>query len=230
MGGDRGRASAVLGIALFIVASVFIYLMRNAIFNLARGAPAYLGIFIISFLGATSVIVPIPYVAVIFVLASIKNLNPLLIALSGGAGSGLGEFTGWVMGRFMNKTLEGTRYSRQIKVIMKFIRASKGRYVIPLLIFIFALTPLPDDLLFIVLGIIRYNLLHALIPCVLGKVVMMYLVAVFGRLVVVTGESVGLSTGTIILVTTVALVIALVIMLFIPWDKILEKYIGGGED
>ncbi len=230
MSDAKARISAVLGIIVFIVASVVIHEFRNTLFSLVNGVPAYIGIFLISFLGAVSVIVPIPYSAVIFVLAGLKNLNPLLTAIAGGAGSGLGEFTGWIMGRFMNKTLEGTKYSRQIKAIMKFIKTSKGKYIVPFLIFIFALTPLPDDLLFIVLGIIKYNLVYALIPCMIGKMVMMYLIAVFGKLVVITGESMGLSTGSIILITTVGLAIALLIMLFIPWDRILEKYIGGDEE
>ncbi len=227
MGVSKVRVSAVLGIASFIVISAVMYLMRNTLFGLIHGAPAYVSVFLISFIGAVSVIVPIPYTAVIFVLAGMKNLNPILTALAGGAGSGLGEFTGWVMGRFMNKTLEGTKYAKQIRVIMKFVRASKGKYIIPLLVFIFALTPLPDDLLFIVLGVIRYNLLNALIPCIAGKILMMYLIAVFGKLVVVTGENVGLSTDTVMLLTIAGLVVALLIMIFIPWDKLLEKYVGG---
>ena len=230
MSGTKAKISAVLGIIVFIVASVVIHEFRNTLFSLVSGVPAYIGIFLISFLGAVSVIVPIPYTAVIFVLAGLKKLNPVLTAIVGGAGSGLGEFTGWIMGRFMNKTLEGTKYSRQIKAIMKFIKTSKGKYIVPFLIFIFALTPLPDDLLFIVLGIIKYNLVHALILCMIGKMVMMYLIAVFGKLVVITGESMGLSTESIILITTVGLAIALIIMLFIPWDRILEKYIGGDEE
>jgi len=187
--------------------------------------PKYLGVFMISFIGAVSVIFPIPYTVIIFLLASMKELDPLITALVGGLGSGLGEFTGWVMGRFMSKTLESTKYIKQINALVKLITLTKGKYVVPLILFIFALTPLPDDLLFIALGMLRYKLHYALIPCIIGKTVMMYFITLFGCAVTFLGESIGLSENYVIALSTAILIAMVLLMLFVRWDKILEKYI-----
>ena len=45
----------------------------------------------------------------------------------------------------------------------------------PAAIFFFALTPLPDDLLFIPLGVMRYPFLKAFIPALFGKTLMMFI-------------------------------------------------------
>ncbi len=102
-----------------------------------------------------------------------------------------------------------------------------GRYG-PLAIFAFALTPLPDDLLFIPLGIMRYKLVKALIPALLGKILMLFILAYFGRIsadaiLLIFGEGnmwVGMT------ITAVLLTIILVLLLRIDWEKVVQKYVG----
>jgi len=81
----------------------------------------------------------------------------------------------------------------------------KGKYVLMLAVFLSALTPLPDDLLFIVLGFLRYDLLRVLLPCMLGKATMLYLVRyiwfLFGKLAWEVAEDMGLSEGVLTVVT-----------------------------
>jgi membrane protein DedA with SNARE-associated domain len=98
-------------------------------------------------------------------------------------------------------------------------------------IFIFALTPLPDDLLFIPLGVMRYSLLRAFIPALLGKFVSNLIIAYSGRLSLdivknifgVEGEGMSLLVGTIIGV--VLLVIVIIIMFKVDWEKRFAKYV-----
>ena len=96
----------------------------------------------------------------------------------------------------------------------------------PLLIFIFALTPLPDDLLFIPLGISRYNFVKAFIPCLLGKIAMAYIIAYSGKVSyefirVIFGES-----GFITTVVTLGLLAVIVAaMLKIDWEIVFKKYV-----
>ena len=63
----------------------------------------YLGIFIISFIGSVSVIFPIPYTLVIFGLGSV--LDPVLVAIIGGLGAALGEFSGYAVGYYGNSKI-----------------------------------------------------------------------------------------------------------------------------
>jgi len=180
----------------------------------------YVGIFAMSFIGASSIIFPIPYTIVIFVIAS--KYDPVLLALAGGAGAALGEFTGYLLGFYGRKILSEERRRKMESLVKLF-----GRYG-PLAIFIFALTPLPDDLLFIPLGILRYKFIKAFVPALIGKILMIYILAYFGQIganiiLLIFGEGnqwIGMT------ITTVSLAIILVILLRVDWEKVLQKYMS----
>jgi len=181
----------------------------------------YLGVFLISLIGALSIIFPIPYTLVIYLLGSF--LNPFLIAVSGGLGSALGEFSGYVLGYYGRAVLSKDR-RRKMDYMMKVFQryGSAG-------IFLFALTPLPDDLLFIPLGIMRYRFVKVFIPAFLGKMLMCFILAFSGYLSigvikVVFGEGGWLGT----IVTFALLVIIIVAMLKIDWEKVFEKHMAKG--
>jgi len=177
----------------------------------------YLGIFIISFLGSVSVVFPIPYTLVIFYVGSTHMFDPLFIALSGGAGSAIGEFFGYLMGYYGRAILSEER-KRKIDCIMRVF----NRYGAAA-IFVFALTPLPDDLLFIPLGMMRYSFLKTFIPCLAGKVLMCLILAYGGYLSIGMIESLlgeeGGYIGTI--ASFILLIIILVLMLKVDWEKFL---------
>jgi membrane protein YqaA with SNARE-associated domain len=180
----------------------------------------YIGIFAMSFIGASSIIFPIPYTVIIFLIAS--RYDPVLLAFFGGVGAALGEFTGYLLGFYGRRILSEER-RRKMEALVKLF----GRYG-SLAIFIFALTPLPDDLLFIPLGIMRYKPIKAFIPALLGKILMLFILAYFGRIganaiLLIFGESnmwVGMA------VTAVLLTIILLLLFRIDWEKVLQKYMG----
>ncbi len=219
---DRSRVLNVCGIVLFIVISIALHLVKDTLIKSLGGLPGYLAIFLISFLGAMSILIPIPYVAIIFTLATTGGLDPILTALSGGAGSGLGEFTGWMLGRLFSGAIESTKYFNRIQTLIKFLE-KKGRIWIPILILIFALTPLPDDVLFIVLGVLRYSLWKALAASICGKVLMMYIVAYSGITIGSYLERSGVSSDVVFMGSIIALTIIVAAMMFIDWEKILGE-------
>ena len=90
-------------------------------------------------------------------------------------------------------------------------------------VFIFALTPLPDDLLFIPLGLMRYNLWKVFIPCVLGKFLMSLIITHVG----VAAGAVFAEGEMIIAVATIILLILVVVAMFrINWEKLVAKYLS----
>lgn len=176
----------------------------------------YFGIFIASFIGATSIIVPIPYTVLIFMLG--KYLNPFILAFSAGAGSSLGEFFGYLLGYYGRAIISEER-KRKINYVLRFF----SRYG-SLAIFIFALTPLPDDLLFIPLGIMHYSFIRAFIPCFLGKIFMGFILAYGGQLSISFIEMMfGGEEGNVwaMVTTTILLIVVVVVMLKIDWEKII---------
>jgi len=189
----------------------------------------YLGIFLISFLGATSVFIPIPYTVVIFTLGGLQSFDPLWIAVAAGAGAAIGEFSGYLIG-FGGRRVIGEKYKKKMDFLTKLFKKFG-----PIVIFIFALTPLPDDLLFIPLGIMRYGLLQAFIPALLGKFVSNLIIAYSGRLALtvirdifgVEGE--GMSALIGIILALVLMVIVFLIMFKVDWEKRFAKYIDTPE-
>jgi membrane protein DedA with SNARE-associated domain len=183
------------------------------------GQFGYLGVFIISFIGSVSVIFPIPYTIVIFFLGSV--LDPFFVAVSGGLGAALGEFSGYTLGYFGRKIVN-KQQQRKMDYMVKLF----GKYG-PAAIFIFALTPLPDDLLFIPLGVMHYPFWKAFAPALLGKMLMTFILAYSGQqsiqLIVTLFGGSGL-IGTVI--TAALLILILVAMIKIDWEKLFEKHIG----
>ena len=195
--------------------------------NLA-GTYGYFGIFLISLIGALSIFFPIPYTVIIFTLGG--TFEPLWIAVAAGIGSALGEFSGYLLG-FGGRRVIGERYKKKMEFLMKLFDRFGS-----IVIFLFALTPLPDDLLFIPLGVIRYSLVRALVPALIGKICMNFIVAYSGRFSVqiiraIFGvESDWISALIGMVLALVSLVIVFVVMFKVDWEKLFEKYVAKEED
>ena len=179
----------------------------------------YWGVFLISLVGALSIIFPIPYTLVIYLLGSV--LDPLLVAVSGGLGSALGEFSGYALGYYGRAVLSEER-RRKMDYMMKVFHHYGFAAI-----FFFALTPLPDDLLFIPLGIMRYRFVKAFIPALLGKMLMCFILAYSGHFFVGVIEVVFGEGGWLgVVITSAFLIIVIVAILKIDWEKVFEKYVG----
>ncbi|MBO3803922.1 MAG: VTT domain-containing protein [Candidatus Brockarchaeota archaeon] len=175
----------------------------------------YLGIFAASFLGAASIIFPVPYTVMIFYLGSLRVLEPPLIAVSGALGSALGEFFGYFLGYYGRSAMSEERRRKMNHALKIFSRYGA------ISIFLFALTPLPDDLIFIPLGMMRYSLLKAFVPSFVGKLVMCSILAYGGYLSIGLVESVFGDGGfQTVLVSAILLLIIIVAMLKVDWEKV----------
>ena len=185
----------------------------------------YLGIFLISLLGAMSIFLPVPYTVVIFILGGLPTFDPIWIAVAAGLGAAIGEFSGYLIGVGGRRVIKD-KYKKKMDFLTKLF----NKYG-PVAIFVFALTPLPDDLLFIPLGVMRYNLLRAFLPAILGKFLSNLIIAYSGRLSLeivksifgLEGEGTSLLVGTVIGV--VLLIVVFIIMFKIDWEKYFSKYV-----
>lgn len=180
---------------------------------------SYLGVFLVSLLGAMSIVVPIPYTPVIFWLGQ-AGWDPIMLMISGGVGSAIGELAGYLLGYYGRRLVSEERQKK-----MDYLLRVLGKYS-PAAIFLFALTPLPDDLLFIPLGMLRYNVVKAFFPALVGKLLMAYLVAYFGKvggdfIISLFGDE-GSWIGA--LITSALLIIGIVVLYRIDWEKVLDRY------
>jgi membrane protein YqaA with SNARE-associated domain len=184
----------------------------------------YFGVFAISFIGTASIIIPIPYTLVILELGfSGGNFwDPILLTIAGGAGSALGEMVGYGLGYFGRKIVSAQR-QRKMEYLVKIL----DRYG-PLAIFLFALTPLPDDLLYIPLGLMRYKFYKAFIPTIIGKFLMIFIIVYFGK---TAGDTIRLLFGEggaeiAIIITAILLFIIIIALYRIDWEKVFYKYVA----
>jgi len=188
----------------------------------------YVGIFLISFIGALSIIFPVPYTVIIFTLGGV--FEPLWIAVAAGIGSAIGEFSGYLLG-FGGRRVISERYKKKMGFLLKLF----DRFG-PIVIFVFALTPLPDDLLFIPLGVMRYSLIRAFIPALIGKFCMNLIVAYSGRFSIqIIEELFGVESSWIsmligMVIGTVLLITVLILMFKMDWEKLFEKYVAKEEN
>lgn len=189
----------------------------------------YFGIFLISLIGALSIFFPLPYTVVIFWLGSTGTFNPFLIAIAAGIGSAVGELSGYTLGFYGRKVISTERRRKMEFMLKVFDRFG------PVAIFLFALTPLPDDLLFIPLGIMHYNLVKAFIPALIGKTCMNFIVAYGGS---VTNQLIKQFFGegsdwiAVLLggiLGIILFIIVMVVMFKIDWEKIFLKHVKEEE-
>jgi len=213
-------AGLYLSLVILILVSVAIYVYRNSIAEILSGTLGMLGFFVLSYVSCLSVI-PLPYVLIIFRVA--KYVNPLLTAIVVGLGSALGEATAWLVGRAASRALENSVYAKRINALLRFAE-KKGSFAIPILAFLFSLTFLPDKVLYLPLGIMKYGILKLLPFTILGKALMTYLVLVFGKLWATYVEGYEEDIDMLsFFITTAILAVIMVVMVYIDWDKLLLK-------
>lgn len=146
--------------------------MWTELVNIAL-AHGYLGVFILAILCNMTFFLPAPVVVPIYALGATHN--PILLGLSSGLGSTIGEFSSYVIGVASKKVID-ERYKKQVQITRRLLE-KHGM----ILIFIFALTPLPDDLLLVTFGIVNYDLKKAFTAMLAGKILMNIGVAYAGR-------------------------------------------------
>ncbi|MCW4015519.1 MAG: VTT domain-containing protein [Candidatus Bathyarchaeota archaeon] len=179
----------------------------------------YFGVFLISFIGSVSVIFPIPYTLVIFALGSV--LDPLFVAISGGLGAALGEMSGYALGYYGRSVVSKERQKKMDYMVKLFDKYGSAA------IFLFALTPLPDDLLFIPLGVMRYPFWKAFVPSLFGKILMTFVLAYSGQQAIDLILTAFGGSGLLgMVVTSALLVVVIVAMIKIDWEKLFEKHVG----
>ncbi|VVC01506.1 SNARE associated Golgi protein [uncultured archaeon] len=130
-----------------------------------------LGVFIISLVSSATIFLPLPGFAVVFAMGA--YLNPLLVGIAAGLGSGLGEISGFLLGYAGHSAVERT----------KIYRSHKGQVEKygPPAVFVLAFVPNPVfDLAGIASGALKMPWWQFLIATIAGKSLRYILVAYLG--------------------------------------------------
>ena len=107
---------AMFSVVLAVVAFGF-FLWRTD--NLDLGTAGLAGVWVISFVAAASIVIPVPGLAAVCVGASPGvGLNPLLVGIVAGSAEALGEMTGYLAGAGGRGLLRRNRFYPRLRILM----------------------------------------------------------------------------------------------------------------
>jgi membrane protein DedA with SNARE-associated domain len=185
----------------------------------------YLGIFLISFVGSIVVFVPVPYFPVLITAAFNSNLDPTLISLSSAVGAVSAKLIIFYASYYGRNML-----SAKIKGKMVPLQRLLGRYG-GIGAFIAAVSPIPDDIVYIPLGLAKYSPWKFAIATFLGKFILNEIFVLgaiyFGKPFVSNLMSNSISIDYLIIVTIASIAALGVIIYFalkIDWAKIIGRW------
>jgi membrane protein DedA with SNARE-associated domain len=185
----------------------------------------YLGILLISFLGSIVVFIPIPFFPVLITAAFNKDLDPHLIAISSAVGSVLAKMIIFYLSYYGRKILSNNTKKRMFP-LQKLLSKYGGFGA-----FTAALTPIPDDLVYIPLGLAKYSPWKFATATFAGKFILNEIIvwgAVFlgrpfvRRFVSNSTDPFYLIVGAV--VSAILLGVILYLSLKIDWAKIIGKW------
>lgn len=139
----------------------------------------YVGMFLISLVGSATVIFPLP--AAGFIFAGAAYLNPFILAIVTGIGAAMGEVIGYAVGW-------GGRKIGEKKLQKELERAENmfNKYGSFITLTVFAATPLPDDIVGIISGILNYDMKKFFVAVFIGKTLLHLVVSLAGYYGIVT--------------------------------------------
>jgi membrane protein DedA with SNARE-associated domain len=194
------------------------------IFALYEGL-GYLGVLVISFIGSIIVFIPVPYFPVLVTATLNRNLDPLVIALSSAVGAVAAKMIIFY-GSYYGRNILSSKTKRRIMPLQRLL----GRYGWAGA-FTASLTPIPDDLVYIPLGLAKYSPWKFATAVFAGKLLLNGMIVAgtifIGRPFVdmLSAEEIDplyLITGAIVTAAVMGLIIYF--SLRIDWSKIIGKW------
>lgn len=185
----------------------------------------YIGILIITFFASIILFIPVPYFPVLFTAGINQNLDPHLVSLSSALGAVIAKLIIFYVSYYGRNILSSKTKKRMLP-----LQRLLSKYGWPGA-FAAALTPIPDDLVYIPLGLAKYNPAKFAIATFAGKFILNEFI-VFGSVFlgrpvvdVLTSEN----TDPIYLYIGVGVSISILILIIflylrIDWGKIIGRW------
>lgn len=162
----RRVVSGLLILAASTALTFGIYLFWDLL--VAMGPWGYFGVFASELLSSATIFLPLP--AHNYAMAMSITLDPYLLGLVGGVGAGLGELTGYLLGKAGKKVVSEGRWFARFQSL-----ASKR---FGLAIFVFAFMPAPIDFVGMLAGAAGYPVWRFIGVVCVGKVMKITLLTV----------------------------------------------------
>ena len=194
------------------------------IFALYEGL-GYLGVLVISFIGSIIVFIPVPYFPVLVTATLNRNLDPHVIALSSAVGAVAAKMIIFYSS-YYGRNILSSKTKKRIMPLQRFF----GRYGW-VGAFTASVTPIPDDLVYIPLGLAKYNPWKFATAVFAGKLILNEMIVAgtifVGRPFVdmlSTEERTPVYLVTAAIVTAAVMGLIIYFSLRIDWAKIIGKW------
>ncbi len=180
-----------------------------------------LGIFIVSLVGNSIPYSTIPYLILIALYSATLPLEKqIMVILAGGLGAAIGKVIVLMLGKAA-RTVLSEEAKENLEVFLRLSRRS-----MLFAIFIFAALPLPDDILYMPLGVSGYSTTRFFLSVLAGKIVITWLTVGFSDIIVAPFISFPLWIQVVVLL--IITVILTYIIIKIRWIRIVKSYQDGG--
>ena len=175
---------------------------------------SYLGVFLISIISNMVLFFPAPYLAALLIISATTNLSPALLALASGLGSGLGKLFAYFVGYSSRKLLK-EKQREGLNVLARIV--GKGGMIAALIV---SATPLPDDIVLVPLGTIKYSLWKFWAATTVGKTLLAIATCYFGAAISIFSEVVGGNPWVSAGISIAIVVVGMIVILKVNWIKI----------
>ncbi len=188
----------------------------GAIVVLVGGNPI-LVVFLVSIIGNMIPFFPVPYLLFVITIASgFPGLGLFQIAAVSALGASIGKFVSYGLGYGARRALSGSR--ARFDSFRKLVGGSSF-----LLALVFAALPLPDDIVFVPLGIIRYSPVKTFIALYSGKFFLAILITYVARSS--QGSLEGLLGGGVYvsILSAVIVILVAIFLMRVDWEAVLVE-------
>lgn len=126
----------------------------------------YIGLLIVSFLGSVVVFIPVPFFVFLAAMSIDPKFEPHFLALISAVGATAGKMVIFY-GSYYGRRILGEETKRRMKPLQRLV--SRYGWVAA---FVAAATPVPDDLVYIPLGLAKYKPMKFLAATLAGKILL----------------------------------------------------------
>ena len=158
------KRMAVVGLVLVACIIGAAWLFRDHALEVA----GYPGVFLVNFIGAVSLVLPIPGLSLIATCGLSVQLNPLALGLLAASGETLGEWSGYVVGYGGHTALDRFGWYRRVQPALARWMRKRGTLIL------FAVSVIPNpvfDIVGIAAGSVQYPFRRFMIVVFAGKLI-----------------------------------------------------------
>lgn len=188
----------------------------------------YVAIFLLTFISAVLIIVPIPYFPILMTAVLVTDLDPNLIVLFGALGAVSAKSIIYMISYYgtnignLKRNFSTEDYPETYRILRKY-----GG----LTIFLAGITPIPDNIIFIPFGMYRYNPLKFILITFSSKMLLNVIVVwgtiIIGKPIIGNFSEMSLDINTLIAAVVISLVLFTILFIFflkIKWAVFLERF------